>query len=382
MSSVSAGSQQIRRYLYRRAAADRSPIGGTFELTPRCNMHCKMCYIRMSAGEARLRGRELSREQWLELGKTCAENGMLFLLLTGGEPFLRQDFREIYTGLKELGLFITINTNATLIGDKEVAWLKANAPVKINVTLYGAGNETYARLCGHPTGYDAATAAILKLKAAGLSVSINCSLTRYNRQEMNAIVRFAGDHNLPINAASYMFPPVRSAAEGVPNEAVRFSPEEAGIARAEFECANLPPELLELRLDALHRGCPLPELADEEHDRTPGEKLGCTAGKASFWITWDGRMLPCGMMEQPCTLPLSQGFSRAWKELCRQVEELRLPAECTDCKMRSACTVCGAVSMAESGGRCETKPDYLCRMTGSYIQEMQRQYRRRCHDNP
>ena len=27
--------------------------------------------------------------------------------------------------------------------------------MKVNVTLYGGGNETYKKLCGHPTGYDA-----------------------------------------------------------------------------------------------------------------------------------------------------------------------------------------------------------------------------------
>lgn len=68
---------------------------------------------------------------------------MLFLLLTGGEPFLRKDFRQIYTELKKLGLLISINTNATLIDEETVEWLKKDPPMKVNVTLYGGGNETY-----------------------------------------------------------------------------------------------------------------------------------------------------------------------------------------------------------------------------------------------
>ena len=109
---------QLRKYLYQKAAHNKVPLSGTFELTPRCNMNCRMCYIRMSEAEMRARGREYTAEEWIEMGKACAKEGMLFLLLTGGEPFLRKDFRQIYTELKKLGLLISINTNATLIDEK------------------------------------------------------------------------------------------------------------------------------------------------------------------------------------------------------------------------------------------------------------------------
>jgi MoaA/NifB/PqqE/SkfB family radical SAM enzyme len=35
---------------------------------------------------------ELSAKEWLDLGKEAAGCGMVYLLLTGGEPFLREDF--------------------------------------------------------------------------------------------------------------------------------------------------------------------------------------------------------------------------------------------------------------------------------------------------
>ena len=83
------GQYQLRRYFYQKAAANLLPIGGTFELTPRCNMNCRMCYIRMSESQMCQRGAERTADEWIALGKSCAEQGMLFLLLTGGEPFLR-----------------------------------------------------------------------------------------------------------------------------------------------------------------------------------------------------------------------------------------------------------------------------------------------------
>ena len=71
---------QLRKYLYQKAAHNKVPLSGTFELTPRCNMNCRMCYIRMSEAEMRARGREYTAEEWIEMGKACAKEGMLFLL--------------------------------------------------------------------------------------------------------------------------------------------------------------------------------------------------------------------------------------------------------------------------------------------------------------
>ena len=56
---------QLRKYLYQKAAHNKVPLSGTFELTPRCNMNCRMCYIRMSEAEMRARGREYTAEEWI-----------------------------------------------------------------------------------------------------------------------------------------------------------------------------------------------------------------------------------------------------------------------------------------------------------------------------
>ncbi len=60
---------QLRKYLYQKAAHNKVPLSGTFELTPRCNMNCRMCYIRMSEAEMRARGREYTAEEWIEMEK-------------------------------------------------------------------------------------------------------------------------------------------------------------------------------------------------------------------------------------------------------------------------------------------------------------------------
>lgn len=361
---------QLRRYFYQKAASELTPLSGTFELTPRCNMNCRMCYIRMSESEMRAHGREHSAEEWIELGKKCADHGTLFLLFTGGEPFLRKDFREIYTELKKLGLMISINTNATLIDEETVHWLSENAPSKISVTLYGGSNETYARLCGHPHGFDAATRAIDMMKEAGLLVHINSSFTRYNVADIAAIAQFAHSRELRVSSATYMFPPVRNSRDGICDEAVRFTPEESGIARAEADLLMLPPLQLRYRLELLRNGLIDSEKEDSDCERTTDQKMGCMAGRASFWVTWDGRMTPCGMMNVPTAYPFETGFEKAWQIITNETDKLTLPNACSNCHMRKFCMVCGALCMAENG-RTNIKPEYLCKQTAAYIARME-----------
>ena len=75
------------RILYQ-AGTNRVPVSGTFELSPLCNFSCKMCYIRRTPEEVFALGGLQSAQQWLKWARQAREAGMLWLLLTGGEPFL------------------------------------------------------------------------------------------------------------------------------------------------------------------------------------------------------------------------------------------------------------------------------------------------------
>ncbi len=356
----------IRKFLYQKAAHLRVPISGTFELTPRCNMNCRMCYIRMSEQEMRARGREYTAEDWIAMGRTCTEAGMLFLLLTGGEPFLRPDFRQIFTALSQMGLVLSINSNGTLITRETVDWLKTCPPSKINITLYGGSNAAYERLCGHPRGFDAMTEAVDRLLDAGIFVNINASFTKYNIDEMDAMYACMDKRGLPINAATYMFPPVRSAREGVTDDEVRFTPEEAGMARLMADAHRYDAEEFQRRLNMFCAGV-RPERESEECEALEDEHMGCAAGKSAFWITWDGRMTPCGMMNDPVVRPFETGFADAWKSLCAQTDAIMLPPACANCSKRRACMVCGALTKAEGNGDSRRTPTYLCGMTDAFL---------------
>ena len=118
----------VEEKLYARAAERKQPIYGGFELTPYCNFSCKMCYVQETKPGLPL----LNGEQWLEFGRQAAAAGTLCIVLTGGEPLLHPDFKKIYKGLKQLGMVLTINTNASLIDEDMADFLAADMPRRVN----------------------------------------------------------------------------------------------------------------------------------------------------------------------------------------------------------------------------------------------------------
>ena len=85
-----------------------------------------------------------------------AQSGVLFLLLTGGEPLMFPDFRRLYLELRQRGMILTVNTNGTLLDEEWAEFFGENKPRRINITLYGADDEAYRKLCHYPGGFEKA----------------------------------------------------------------------------------------------------------------------------------------------------------------------------------------------------------------------------------
>ena len=157
----------LSKYLHSKGRKLGIPVSGTFELTPRCNFNCKICYVHLSRQEQQARGRELTAQEWISLGRQACDRGMVFLLLTGGEVLIRPDFPEIYQALKKMGLILTVNTNGYLLRGELLELFRQDPPSRVNITLYGTSNETYENLCGIGA-YEMVLENIKALRASGI----------------------------------------------------------------------------------------------------------------------------------------------------------------------------------------------------------------------
>ena len=351
----------VRRNLCRKCAGLGIPVSGIFELTPRCNLRCRMCYVRLTPEEMAPLGQEQTTEQWLKLAEQARDSGMVFLLLTGGEPTLRADFCELYEALAQMGLSISINTNGTLLTPQLRQLWHRLPPAQVNVTLYGTDRADYDALCGKPDAFDAVVEALDWLQAEGILVHLNTTMVPTNLEKWEQLENFARSRNLDLRMTTYCFPPNRRDKSCFQ----RLEPEDAGELLVKDTLFREGPESI-LR-KARDLDTPLPRSCELDN----GEPMQCMAGRSQFWMTWMGTMTPCAMLTEPTVHPFRDGFDRAWEELKELCRPIRLCPDCVNCPDRKSCMNCAAVTFAETGSFAG-KPEYMCRLNRAYRETMLR----------
>lgn len=349
-----------------RDKADRNfiPINGTFELLPMCNMDCKMCYIRLDKKEVDKKGGLRSANEWLDLAKDAKNAGLLFLQLTGGEVFLYKDFEYLYTELSKMGFIISINTNATLIKEENIKFLLKYPPRYMSITLYGGSNDTYAKLCNNPKGYDQVVKSIDLLIENNIPLKINSCITPFNNHDIDKIYKFVKDRNLEYEFTSYSFPAMRKD-ENIIGFNNRFSPEDSAKYNIEIKKLNKSKEEFDNYVKEYMNSL------NSDLDSKKEHKMKCRAGSSSFWITWEGNMTPCGMMCTPSVNVFENGFNDSWDIIKNKVQEIVLCSECNGCEYKNVCDVCAAATLTETG-RLDGKPIYICEKTKNLSNQLKR----------
>lgn len=320
MSSTYRG---LRKELTLWARVRRFPLYGTFELTPYCNLKCPMCYVRLDPASAAKQGKLMTGKQWLEISRQSRDLGLLFLTLSGGEPFLHPDFWEIYNGLTELGILTNIYTNGCLIDEAVVEKLKQNPPHNIKISIYGASNETYEKMCGVKDGFTKVSRAIDLLKEAGLEFYCTTTVVHENAHDLEAMYRFAAEKQIrffhTIGVANSVRDPLSN-------------PDESRIKMAEQPWT----------------------LATLEKERHPQRHLSpfalCAGHRITFFMTWHGHMQFCAFSPKPLIRVGDPVDIRSnWNQLLEEIEKITTPAECETCEHYEFCKRCPGLLASESG---------------------------------
>ncbi len=93
----------------------RTPLSGSLDLTFRCNNRCVHCYVNRPLDDNGEKEKELNYADICRILDHLAQEGCLWLLITGGEPLVREDFEDIYLYAKKKGFLITLFTNGTSV---------------------------------------------------------------------------------------------------------------------------------------------------------------------------------------------------------------------------------------------------------------------------
>jgi len=352
--------------LWHALKAARAPSVFTLELTARCNMNCRHCYLNLPANDMEARSREMTLAEIDDLANQAIEMGALWCLLTGGEPLLRADFTEIYLALKRKGLLVSVFTNAALITDEHIRLWREYPPRDLEVTVYGVTPETFEHVTRRPGSHAAFMRGLRLLFDAGVPVRLKAMVMRGNLHEFPAIADFCRDHTKDV----FRFDPfLHLRVDGDPArnaviQAERLAPEEI------IELERAAPE----RLTAWERMC------EEAQNNPPlsdsGRVFRCGAGTGAFSVGCDGRYRLCLSLTAPgTTYDLRRGSLReAWEQFTPAIRALRsdstdFAGNCGSCASSVLCCWCPAVAYLETGSLEGASP-YFCAVAHAREREL------------
>jgi len=327
------------------------------DVTARCNLNCRHCYINLPAGDRAARARELSLAEIADIADQAAALGALWCLISGGEPLLRPEFPEIYMALKRKGLLVSLFTNATLLNAENVRLLADYPPRDVEVSVYGITPETYERVTRRPGSFAAFMRGLDLLLDNGVRVRLKAMALRSNLHEMAAIAQFCRERTKDY----FRFDPLLN---------LRFDGD--AVRNAEIRAERLSPqEIVQLERSDPERFGAL----EKDHERLAASQSGhsgcrhlfhCGAGVGSFSVTHDGLLSPCGMLYHPdCVYDLRKGsVADAVRNFVPRVRQMVSDRQeyletCHDCALANLCMWCPAHTHLETG-ELDAPVDYFC----------------------
>ncbi len=323
-----------------------------WETTRRCNLACLHC--RAAAGSGPYPG-ELTTAEGMKLLDDLAGMGQAVVILTGGEPLLRDDIYELAAYGTGRGQRMVMAVNGTLVTPDIAARLQEAGIQRVSISIDGAAAASHDALRAVPGAYDGALAGIAACRQAGLPFQINTTVTRANRGELPAI------HELAISlgaAAHHVFVLVPTGrGEDIPEQLV--SPEEYEetlrwlLARQKegrlFIKPTCAPQFYRLwRQDAAARG---EKITPATHGMEAMTK-GCLGGQGFAFVSYKGEVQPCGYLDLVAGNIRETPFPEIWAnselfQQLRRVDDYR--GKCHACQYRKVCGGCRARAYALIG---------------------------------
>lgn len=321
--------KQIKNRMVNRAKEQKKPILGHFELTSRCNLDCKMCYVHTQGGGEAC-SKELSTEQWKRIFDEAYDSEMLYAYFTGGECLLRKDFKELYLHLWNKRVMISVQTNGTLLDDEYVKFFKTYRPDAIRISLYGSNEAGYLKVTGHK-GFYKTVAAISALQEAGIDVSVAITPSKYMLDDYMNILRLCKSKGFEVLDNDLIL---------LPN---RTEPNKTDYYMSDEEILSLSKQRAELnkKLEPKEK---IPEPQGKQKI-APVKGLLCNAGNCMAAVTWDGKMYPCLNAMVGGADVLELGYAGAWKKTVEEAAQVQYGIECVGCPYDKVCPKCPSLRL-------------------------------------
>ena len=332
-----------------------------WEVTRRCNLSCVHC--RAAAERGPYPG-ELTSEEAILLIDDIASFSKPVVILTGGEPLLREDIFDLARYGTDRGLRMVMAPNGTLIDAERALQIKESGIQRVSISLDGATQETHDRFRRVEGAFAMALRGIEHLKNSGMEFQINTTVTRGNREELPAILDLA----VRLGAvAQHMFLLVPTGrAKELEGQAIQAAEYEKVLNWFYDQREKFPLHLKATCAPQYYRI--LRQRTKEEgrkfNPQTHGLDAmtrGCLGGIGFCFISHRGEVQPCGYLEALSGNIREQSLREIWEESpifqkLRNFSSYR--GRCGPCEYIRVCGGCRARAFEKTGDLLAEEP--LC----------------------
>lgn len=177
----------------------RAPVV-IWNLLRRCNLTCKHCYA--TSTDTHFRG-ELDTAEALGVIDALHEAGVRVLVLSGGEPLMREDIYELSAYAAGLGFFLALSTNGTLINASNIGQIQAVGFDYVGISIDGL-QETHDEFRRMPGGFAASMHAARLCRAHDIRVGLRTTLTQHNHAQLPALLDIMREYDIQKYYLSHM----------------------------------------------------------------------------------------------------------------------------------------------------------------------------------
>jgi heme b synthase len=268
-----------------------------WEVTRSCNLSCVHC--RASSEPGPYAG-ELNTGKAIELIDQIKQVGNPVVILTGGEPLLRNDVFSLAAYGTKKGLRMVMGSNGTLITRDVASRISDSGIKRVSISLDGATSESHDSFRQVKGAFDMALKGIRNLKEHGVEFQINTTITRYNLSEAEAVL----DLSVRLGAAAHhvflLVPTGRGKeilSQGLSaqeyEETLRGFYERKSSVSLEFKATCAPQYYRIMTQESQVKG----ERKARTNHGLDAITRGCLAGISYCFISHEGIVQPCGYLE-------------------------------------------------------------------------------------
>lgn len=347
----------------------KRPNVSQFELTFRCDLHCRHCYSDCYNKPSYLK-RQLTTTQVKSILDRLHQTGAIWLCFTGGDPLTREDFLEVYSYAKDKGFIISIFTNCYSMTKRVADYLKNRPPFVIEITLNAVSKKVYENISQVKGSYEKVMDGLRMIIKRKLPWKIKTQVMKDNLEQLSEIKRFIESLGLEFRPSFDLHSRLNGDLSPC---SLRITPEEVLSLDKRLNIDSMKEEERVLPVESVSLlTCSYEQNRPNKHNGPGNFLFRCTAGGGDG-INLDpfGNMFLCNLIRQPSFNLLEVSIEDAVNRLLplARGRKFTTDSKCKYCSIWEFCHRCPGRALLEIGNM-EAPVEYYCALAEATAEQM------------